>query len=129
MSKNDISAREVKNSSMSKAYIKNKFINSVDSIILDIKPEICIGRILCYEVDQEVNDEAFVKLELENLLGKKFDIVIEDNDCDNTNNNIITIENCHMYKYSHFISGGNIRMMQYQFSFAQENKKEEIRRN
>jgi len=125
---NIIKANQVKNGSFSKVYIKDKLINSSKSIILDIKPEICIGKILCYEVDQEVNDEVLVKSELENLLGKKFDVVIEDNDSENTNNNIISIKNCYMYKYYHFISGGNIRMMQYQFSFAKENKKEEIRR-
>lgn len=120
-------AKEVKNASMTCVSIHNKEINSLSSVRLDIKEEICIGKLICYEADQAINDDIFTKLDLENLLGKKFDIVIEDDDCENTYNNIITIKNCYMYKYSYFIAAGNMRMMLYEFSFSKENKREAIK--
>lgn len=122
-----LDAREVKNGSATVVFIRNKKINCTSSLQLDIKEEICIGRLLCYEVDQDVNEEIFVKSELEELLGKKFDIMIEDNDIENTYNNTILIKNCYMYKYSHFIMAGNIRMMQYEFSFLKENKQKLVK--
>lgn len=122
-----LDAKEVKNGSETIVSIENKKINCISSLQLDMKEEICIGRLLCYEVDQDVDEEIFVKSELEALLGRKFDIMIEDNDSDNTYNNTILIKNCYMYKYSHFIMAGNIRMMQYEFSFLKENKQELVK--
>ncbi|ACD23550.1 hypothetical protein FDE76_15800 [Clostridium botulinum] len=122
-----LNASEVKNGSMTATYIKNRFINSLKSITLNIKSEICIGKLMCYEVNQESNNKVFTKNDLEKLLGEKFDITIDDNDYENANNSIIKIKSCYMYKYSHFISAGNIRMIQYEFSFQKENKQEIIK--
>lgn len=127
MSKKFLQAADVKNGSMTCVFIQNKQINSLRSIRLDIKKEMCMGKIMCYEVDQESDNKIFTKLDFDNLLGEKFDITIEDNDYENMHNNIITIKDCYMYKYSLLITAGNIRMIQYEFRFSKENKQETIK--
>lgn len=127
MIKETLQANEVKNATMSCIRIQNKEINTVQSIKLNINKKICTGKLMCYEVDQEVNDKIFTKSELQNLLGKKFDITIEDSDCENTYNNIITIKNCYMYNYSYFIVAGGMRMIKYKFRFSEKNKQEIIK--
>lgn len=127
MSKETLQGKEVKISTMTDVTIHDKEINAFYSIVIDIKNDICIGKLMCYDVDQIVNDDIFTKIELQNLLGKKFDIKVEDNDCENTHNSMILIKSCYMYKYSHFIIAGKIRVIQYEFSFSKENKQELIK--
>ncbi|GEQ22493.1 hypothetical protein AB2T96_20465 [Clostridium butyricum] len=119
-----IHAREVKNAVFSIISVNGKVISDANKLRLN-KSETGkgIGELYTYEIDS-IGDIESSKEFMSGILGKYFNIKVEDGDPEVSHNNVITIEKCQMIEIENRIH--DFRMIIYKFQYDVANRKDEL---